>query len=394
MNLARLHGLLSTVKETLIPLLRENQYAVVLGLVYLVAWSTPAVWMREAWLTSNATLSAQPFILLGFLALLWSRAKLSSSDPALEYWSAVFPKAQQKEGNLSLFLLGCALYFFAHFVRLSSAAILGLVLMLLGIFFRIYGKGFFRRNLAPICFLFLIVPAIPESGVFAIDQLGLKLYSGAISALLNRIGWNFQINLQSVTVQGVSITTPLSFRGLYGIYAGLLFFTWQGLFLKQKITSIISRMTLVLVVMAIFSLIRCALVVILIPHSSGMAKIIANANPLLIIAIILWLTIKLMSKLEKIQFLSFGSPLIERFKALNAAINRPLNRKLDGSGAVFTKIGGLVNIILMPIVWPLNMIVRGVELLFNGMGKSTQNIEKWIQKQERRRRRQREERKR
>lgn len=366
--------------------LQQERHWVFLGIAYLAAWWIPVSWLEEWWLNPASLFAAQPLVLLGFFLLLWGRRAALAKRLNEIHQHARYSRRATTEGPIWVLLVGCVVYFVSHFIHLALAAVLGLVLILLGVLLRVYGKAFLKALAAPITFLMLIVPWLPESASYAIERTGLRLYSSLVGAVLTRRAWVFHVDDSTVMVQGVSMPTHEPLRGMHGIVAIALFFLWYGLYRRLKVSHTLTLMTLGGVVAFLGHLCRFFLVVVLLRSAPAAANRLAMFNSWPFTLVSLALTFGLVWLWERLAALPLLNPLVRNLRRLNQALERTLDRLFAGSGQALGTTGKVINTLLTPVLWPINLLIKGVGFLFNGLGRSTKQTERWIQQWERRRR--------
>jgi Transmembrane exosortase (Exosortase_EpsH) len=365
-------------------LLRERHW-IFLGLVYLAAWIIPFQWMKEYWLLDYQVTSSQPFVLLGFaFALCGNRKRL------LDAWETVkrnerYAKKVRSEGTLTFLLIGCVLYFFAHFSRLALVGILGLVLMLVGVLLRVFGKRSLSSIPGPLTYLFLIVPWLPETALGAINQQVLKVYLILASALLFRIGFYTQQIGEVLLVKGVQV--PLSFQlyGAQGIFTAIVFFWAYGLTIRLPRRRIFLHVFVGTVVAFLVHLSRILAVCLISPSNLRLGTLLSSASPwifsLLSLAIT-FLALKISARIRRPQWLAHVFHLLRN---LSNAIQRPLDRVLSGAAVTGKGVGKGLTVLVSPLIWFSDKLLKGFEQLFKLLGKSNKMMEKMFIQSDRKR---------
>jgi len=367
-------------------LLRQEKHWVLLALAYLSAWWIPVVWLQVWWLNPASLFAAQPLVLPGFFLLLWGRRQELAKRWSARQRSARQRRGAKTEGSLSLLVLGCLLYFVAHFIHLALAAVLGLVLMLVGVLLRVYGKAFLKEITVPLLFLALVVPWLPESATHLIERTGLSLYSTIVRTVLVRRAWVVHIDESTVMVQGVSMPTHEPLRGMHCLFASALFFLWYGLYRRLKPSHTLTLMTVGGLVAFVGHLTRFFFVIVLLRSLPEVANRLAKFNSWPFTLISIGLTFALVKLWGRLSVLPLLKPLVRVVRQGNQAFERVLDRLFSGSGKTLGNTGKLLNTLFIPILWPLNLLIKGLEKSVGWLGRSTQQTERWIQQWERRRR--------
>lgn len=346
-----------------------------LGLVYLVAWINPFNWMTDWWRNHYSVLAAQPFVLLIFPIVLWGRRKAFIANLAMwQQWERHTGK-QPKKGSLTLLLFGSALYFFAHFSRLSVAAILGLVLMLVGVIVCVYGKHALKPLLAPLVYLLLVVPWLPESATGSIELLGLRLHSTIIKGALLRLGHQVIISPDLLLIDGASIPTPLALYGMQGSFAAIVFFWGYGLYRHYSAQRILGQIFVGLTVAFVVHQLRFLATCGLINSNPVAAARLGNANCWLFTIPSLALTFFAISIAAKLRRPAWLETLVYGLHRLSRAIQQPMDRLFFGSARAGSSVGKGILIIFAPLTWVANLGLLGLEKVGKLIGASNKGLE-------------------
>lgn len=153
---------------------REWQWLLVGAAFVLACWSPVRLSWNDNWKFSYHPLVFAPFMPLAAALILWSRRanlqtayRRTHSAPA-RFWT---------KGNSVPLLLGCALLLFASFVQVKGFSFLGLLLIAVGVVYRVYGWLVLRTALPAFVPLALTIPP-PDS---FIDGLVQRILSASVS---------------------------------------------------------------------------------------------------------------------------------------------------------------------------------------------------------------------
>lgn len=363
--------------------LRKHLDWCLLFAVYLSAWVIPFKWMEGFWILPHSLQLAQPFLLPGFLLVLWGRRKAISA-----YWAKLNRRTQSSattktEGNLSLLIVGCVIYFFSYFSRLSLAAILGLVLVLLGVIFRVYGKNLLRFIAAPSIYLLAVVPWLPEVVSGKISSTIFQLHI-ILSRLLLKA-----VNINIVSINGSLFTNNLSVPFDYGMYGGnitiamIVFFWGYGLYKQLSASRIVYMVITGCIVSFIVHQVRLALIFISTSSMLSLAKSLSSANPWFFILTSLTLsfvTLRILSKMKRPAWLNKVAKSLAR---ISARIQRPIDTALNKSAAAGSRAGSTVLVIFRPLIWVLDQFIRMGEKFATWIGRTNRSLDTKIRRADR-----------
>lgn len=364
-------------------LLVKERYWSILILLYLVAWIVPTHWMKDLWGEHFSTLAAQPYILVGFAIILWGRREQHALAWSEIKRSATYSHKIKKGNGLTLLILGCILYFFAHFSRLAMVGIFGLVLMLLGMIVRIYGLSILNVIKAPCCYLLAIVPWLPESGTAQVGFLGLRVYSIIIPPLLLRFGKVVMVNQQDISVNGTIIANNPSLYGTQGVIAAIFFFWGYGLYKGYSGRKIISQVLVGCTVAFFVHLFRFTLVCLLMESYSSLARLLSGINCWLFTIPSIVFTLLLSRVNLQLKTPSWLLNLSQRAQKTRNAVQRPVDKALDGSIGIVGVIGKGIVLIFTPLTWIATQIWKVVGAGFGLLSQMNRNLEGRIRKVDR-----------
>ncbi|MBB6053981.1 archaeosortase/exosortase family protein [Armatimonas rosea] len=367
------------------PFLLQERHWVILLLVYATAWIIPFQWMKDYWFLEYQVTAPQPLVLLGFPFALWgSRARLATLWANLKR-NERYSHKRTSEGNVGLLVVGCLLYFFAHFSRLALVGILGLVLMLLGVFVRTYGRRMLKAIPGPIAYLLLVVPWLPETAVGVVNQQSLKIYLSLITSVLNRIGFSPLLAGDRLLVKGVSVPMSFELFGAQGVFAALLFFWAYGLARTLPARRIFLQVTVGMAVAFLVHFLRMLLLCLLAPSNLAVATRIAETTPWVFSALSIALTfviLKIATKIRRPAWLSQFFTLLER---LSSAIQRPMDRALGSAARTGQGVGKGVTVLFSPLTWLLDKGLVGIGRLFKVLGSTNKALDKALKNSDRKR---------
>jgi hypothetical protein len=351
--------------------------------VYLLAWIIPFKWMEDFWVLQHSFLIAQPFLLPGFLLILWGRRKAISTYWAkLNRWTHGSAKIKT-EGNLSLLIIGCLIYFFSYFSRLSLAAILGLALILLGVIFRVYGKTLIRFISAPVIYFLAIVPWLPE--VF-FGKISSTIYQ--LHLILSRILLKI-FNIHVFSVNGALLVNNTNAPFDFSMYGGnitismIVFFWGYGLYKQMSTVRIVYMVITGCVVSFTVHQLRLALIFISTTPMPPLAKSLASANSWIFVIASLILTLVALQVLSKIKQPVWLGKISQSLSRISSRIQRPIDTALDKSAVVGLKAGSAILVIFRPLVWVLDQVIRLGGKFTTWIGRTNRNLDTKIRRADR-----------
>jgi hypothetical protein len=331
--------------------LRSQKYWCALFLVYLLAWIVPFHWMKEFWQYHYSLLAPQPFILIGFLLILWGRRQqIAASWLKINRAEKRNPK-QKTTGSLFLLISGCLLYFFAHFSRLALAGILGLVLILIGVIVRVYGRKILRSLFSPILYLLAIVPWLPESFSGKIDQIFQRISIFIIQQSFIRTGNAVIINGDALVVNNATISLPFGISGSQGLFSAIIIFWAYGLYRLYNFSKILHHIFIGCLVTELVYLIRFSSLCYFTSAYPNLALFLANLNSWIITGIGISLSFLILKFLPPFRVPSWIAKFAKKAEKTSNAIQRPVDQVITKSVTAGSKIGGSITVIFKPIVW-------------------------------------------
>jgi Transmembrane exosortase (Exosortase_EpsH) len=363
----------------------QERHWVFLFLAYATAWVIPFQWMKEYWFLEYQVTAPQPLVLLGFPIALWgSRQRLAA------FWERVkqserYSRRRQSEGSVVLLIVGCLLYFFAHFSRLALVGILGLVLMLLGVLVRAYGRRILGALSGPVAYLFLVVPWLPETALGIVNQQSMKVYLSLVTSILFRIGYPTQYSGNTLQVRG--LTVPLTFQlfGAQGIFLALVFFWGYGLARNLPGRRIMLQVVVGSVVAFLVHLCRILLMCLIAPSNLNLSNRLGSATPWIFSVISIGLTFVVLTIAKKIRRPSWLDSAFRNLEQFSSAVQRPIDRALSGVAKTGQGVGKGVTTLFSPLTWLLDKALGGFGGIFKLLGRSNRAIEKAIRDSERKR---------
>lgn len=366
--------------------LSRERYWVVLVLAYLVAWVVPIQWMKEYWFLDYQATSAQPFVLPGFALALWGnrRRLLGAWEHARR--NERYSKKHRSEGSLALLWVGCVLYFFAHFSRLALVGILGLVLMLIGVLVRTYGRRSVAAIPGPIGYLLLLVPWLPETAIGIINQQAMKIYVTLASMILFRVGFFTQQAGNAIVVKGVAV--PLSFQlyGAQGVFAAIVFFWAYGLARNLPGRRIFLQTSVGMGVAFLVHLLRLMVMCVLGPVNLSWAKKLSDASPWYFTVLSIVVSLILLKVSAKLRRPAWLARLFAALHRISDAMLRPMDRLFVGAARTGKGVGKGIGILFAPLIWVSDQLLKGLEFLFKQLGRSNKALESMFKRRDRRRR--------
>ena len=355
----------------------------ILGLIYLTTWIIPFEWMTDWWTNHYSVLAAQPFVLPLFLIILWGRRATFKEHQAVQtHWERHVGKPQKK-GSLTLLVCGSILYFFAHFSRLSVAAVLGLVLILVGVIVCVYGKSVLKILRAPILYLLLIVPWLPESAISRVELLGLSLHGTIIRGILLRLGHQIGITPENISIDGTSSPTAFTLSGMQGYFATIVFFWGYGLYRRYSVQRTLGLIFLGLTVTFVVNQLKLAIACWLIASSSTITGHFIYANCWLFTIPSLALTLLTTRVTARLRRPEWAVSFVRALGRLSNAIQRPIDKLFSGSARAGMSVGKVILFLFTPLTLAVNFFLLGLDKLGKLVGSSNKSLETLIRRGER-----------
>jgi hypothetical protein len=378
--------------QNLWALLKSQKYWCFLFLIYLTAWIIPFHWMENFWQYHYSLLAAQPFVLPGFLFILWGRRQLIAISWIKINHGDMWIKVNHGEkrnskkipsGSLTLLIIGCILYFFAHFSRLALAGILGLVLILLGIIVRIYSRKILRPLMPPILFLLAIVPWLPESIIGQLEKLFQRISILLIQQIFIRTGNSVIINGDALVINYGTIPLPFGISGSQGFFSAILIFWGYGLYHLYKTSKIFYQILVGCIATSIIYLMRFVLVCFFSSGNPNIAAFFANTNSWIITFVGISLGFLLIKYIPPFRMPSWIQPLSLKVKMTSNAIQRPIDKAITKSVSFGTALGGFINLIFHPIIWTFDKTVPLFVKVGQWVGRTNRNLDSRLRKADR-----------
>ncbi len=355
----------------------------ILGLIYLATWIIPFEWMSDWWKSHYSILAAQPFVLPLFCIILWGRrATFKAHQAAQAHWERHVGKPQKK-GSLTVLVCGSLLYFFAHFSRLSVAAVLGLVLMLIGVIVCVYGKNVLKILRAPILYLLLIVPWLPESATSRFELLGLNLHGTILKGILLRLGHQIAITPENIYIDGASIPTPVTLSGMQGYFAAIVFFWGYGLYRRYSAQRTMRLIFLGLTVTFVVSQLKLVISCWLIASNSTIIGYFVYANCWFFTIPSLALTLFTTRVTASLRRPKWVVSFVSALGRLSNTIQRPIDKLFSGSARAGMSVGKVILFLFTPLTLAISFFLLGLDKIGKLVGSSNKNLETLIRRGER-----------
>jgi hypothetical protein len=352
-------------------LLRQEKHWVLLAVVYFFAWyippippipqllpgaSSPVNWAGYEWLTTTHLQMFQPFVLPLAILLIWGRR-----EQIHEVWQRVQarpPKNMLLRGNESILLIGCLTVLFSHFVKIKGVGVFGLLLIAVGVVYRLYGWHVLRAMWVPVLFLLLAIPP-PDS---IIERLNGAFLSGSMviaSAIFTRIGMptGRMGNYLQFAMQGYGVEYHPKISSAVILIPTLVLLLWYGLYRLRRPGQILSLLILGTVFGMAVNLLRMVIIGKIFVSQQNAANFLMHMNAWPLIGVAFALTL--------------GA---ERLFSRSHALNVPTQQ----TGRALNKFGQFVNLLLSPFVAVLSALgnigrlwkasERGLERLLSKMG--------------------------
>ncbi len=172
----------------------------------------PLQWFWRQWTAPGSPLLFQAFVPFGAIYLAWTRRETLSAMQR-ELVALFPPESKKRRGPIVILLLGCALMLFSYLTWLTSVAMLGAVVIAVGIILYLYGPFITRALTQPLLFLILMVP--PPANLLAYATG--KLQFGAVAA----VGQTLQAFHTGADMRGVYLLLPHYTLEVSSQYSGL-----------------------------------------------------------------------------------------------------------------------------------------------------------------------------
>lgn len=352
--------------------LRQEKYWLLLAIPYYFAWYIPQVppftnlfpgmtgpanWAEYEWFVATYPQMYQPWVLpmAGLLiwayrqdiARVWARVK---AQPSTKFW---------QRGNPIILILGCLFLLFAHFVKVKGIAVIGLLLIPIGLIYQIYGLAIIKAMRVPLLFLILMIPP-PDS---AMTGLVAKFHAGTLliaSMIFNRIGMpngrnGYTLQFYSQGGFGVEYSTKVS--TLVILLPLLVILLWYGLFRRLRPGAVVGLLVLGTIFAMLINLLRIIVIAKLQLPQPAAASFLMNMNAWPLVGVSFALTLG----------------------ALRLFSVAPKHVPSQKTGRAINKAGQFVNLLLSPFVALLTGLgkigvlwkasERGIENVLSGKSK-------------------------
>lgn len=180
----------------------------------------------NVWFSAGSVLTYQAFIPLGALALAWNRRQ--ELRKIITELALLFPDPEhpKRRGNEWLAVFGALVILLGVIISLPVVGLIGLLLLVIGIVFCIWGPFVLRGLAAPISYLVLSFIPPPVQGLVGPISSNFHFRSVAFAGyILRAMGRKPTILGPTLTLNGQSpLYVPSSFSGM-GLLLGALAFT-------------------------------------------------------------------------------------------------------------------------------------------------------------------------
>lgn len=237
---------------------REWRWVLILA-AYLVAWCLPLGWSWDKWGNPRDPMMMQLWIPVLAAILAWSRREEISA--AIERVQEFRSRNYWTRGNSIPLIIGSLILVFGHIVHVKGIAVLGLVLIVPGAVYYLYGMPVIRAAIAPLLFLCLVIPP-PDSVINNISKMSLRgavtgtsfLFSMArIPTMIDPRGF-IRFTATGDTVEIKDTISPL------GIMLPVLTLAlWYVLLRRYSLKKAVSTLTLATIVSMGVGLLQCVL---------------------------------------------------------------------------------------------------------------------------------------
>jgi hypothetical protein len=309
----------------MLALVRAQPLWGLLALAFVFAWAVPARWVwQAAWGDFSSPLTWQLLVPVCTLLLVWARRHDLNTFFGIQA-RRERDGARKHRKPAAVFLCGWLLYIFALFFQGPIPAFGGLVLMMWGIVFYLYGAGLFRLLLLPFLFSFLLLPP-PQNFVarFAMlfESQTARIARGALN--LFQVGISVQPSTSPVahttlmTPAGlISMTASASGGAVCGLCSFLLLF--YGLYRRYPIGRVAFITLLAGVFAYIVNLVRLLIGVFVFSSAQATSNAIMSLSPW-------WIAVGVVPLLVLLErwLLRTGSRLEKMLRLLGKPIERAL----------------------------------------------------------------------
>jgi hypothetical protein len=346
--------------------IRQEKYWLLLAIPYFFAWyipqippfttlfpgmTGPANWAEHEWFVSIYPQMFQPWVLPMAGLLIWSRRQ----DLA-RVWARVKmhpPTKFWQRGNVSVLILGCLFLLFAHFVKVKGIAVIGLLLIPIGLIYQVYGLAIIRAMWVPLLFATLMIPP-PDSAMTRLISL---FHSGTLliaSMILNRIGMpngrnGYTLQFYTQGGFGVEYATPVS--SIVILLPLLVILLWYGLFRRLRPAVVVGLLIGGTIFAMLVNLLRIIIIAKLQLPQPATASFLMNMNAWPLIGVSFALTLG----------------------ALRLFSVAPKHVPSQKTGRAINKAGQFVNLLLSPFVALLTSLGK-IGLLWKASERGIENI--------------------
>jgi hypothetical protein len=370
--------------ERTVAFVRREKYWLLLAIPYFFAWYIPPIppfstyfrgmagpvnWAEHEWLLATYPQMIQPFVLPLAGLLLWARR-----DQVGAVWERVKaspPKNIWRRGNASVLILGCLIFIFAHFVKVKGFAVFGLLLILFGVIYQIYGLLVIRAMWVPILFSLLMIspPDSPVTRFIGLLHVRTMTIAGAIFDRIGMPNNQFFGRLDFFSQGGFSIEYPWTCSTAVIIVPTLVLLLWYGLYRRQHPGQIIILLILGTIFSFVVNLVRILVVGKIYLAQPDTAKLLMIMNDWPLVAAAFGLSLGVVQLVVRL----FASA--PKHVASQQKTGRALNRA-----------GQFVNLLLSPFIALLTGLgkigllwkasERGIERMLSG-GKKKRRRNRW-----------------
>ncbi len=192
---------------------------------------------------------------------------------------------KRRRGNLIALSLGCLIVLIGHLVYVDSFFGIGLLLILAGTIYYIYGGVILRAIAGPLSLLLLMVNP-PDSVISKLSSMAISGTAFATSSLLSLLGKQTSVNQAIISFpnHAVEVTHPLNGANLL---AALLFVAFVSAWYQRRTPLYtFSLMVLTALLVVLVHLIRVSLYALTIMGSPAVATLLLKFSPWLLILLL------------------------------------------------------------------------------------------------------------
>jgi exosortase/archaeosortase family protein len=271
-------------KEGLQFLKREPRWLILIALLLLLLIQ-PTLWLLGTWFDWHSPFFAQPLVLLGALLIGHSR-RVEVAKTAQEL-ATLFPEESSKRrGNILVLLLGGAIALVGHLLRMDFLAILGFVVVFMGIIFYFYGPFILKTLFPALLFLFFLIP-LPKT----LTGMCLAGFQNGTYSCLNPF---FKTNSMTIEANNfvMAINEPLA-SGLHLFIPMVIFCIGWALYKRYSLYNTLIMLAVSILLSLLVNVLRLMVTCWLGSFNPDMGSFLSQSTPILLTLPIGWVVVSL-----------------------------------------------------------------------------------------------------